>query len=628
MNAICNVAGRAAVAGLVLLLAGAVATTAQDKIPVNTLDDLPKHTYEAGGTIIEMLDSPEQIKRLADAVCADIQADLDKYDLKDATTLQHWHGALLTIALLENDHPKALKLIETIRNLEDKPAKKLITGLVAESRIAAWKEAGDSSATGAFEKAYGAQLRARLAKLPWKLVQDEIQSNKGRLEILSENLIRGIAQAQMQPVLDKTGELNSDMAQGLIAMHFMIRQMLPLKSTTLAAYQEYIDANKSEKPDIWQARRVELDADKPYKPVLVAIWDSGVDPDIFKKQLWKNPNEKPDGQDDDNNGFVDDIYGPAYDYHAQRDSGALHDLGEAKDRMPKIMQYLKGFMDLQAAVDSKAATGVKKHLSELATEDVEGFLEDLSLAGNYSHGTHVAGIVAAGNPFARILIARHSYDYHNIPVARTIEWGERDAAKCRDTVAYLKEHGVRVVNMSWGEAQKDAEGSLEANGIGNSAEERRDLARKVFKLQRDALYEAIKNAPDILFVCAAGNSDNDVEFDEDIPSSFDLPNLLVVGAVDQAGEPTSFTSEGRTVQVYANGFEVESYVPGGQRMKMSGTSMASPNVANLAAKLLTIDPSLEPAQVIDLIKTGADPASGEHPMLLINPKRTVALLKK
>ena len=116
--------------------------------------------------------------------------------------------------------------------------------------------------------------------------------------------------------------------------------------------------------------------------------------------------------------------------------------------------------------------------------------------------------------------------------------------------------------------------------------------------------------PEILFVTAAGNDDNDVEFDVVIPSNFDLPNLMVVGAVDQAGEPTGFTSGGRNVRVYANGFEVESYVPGGETMKMSGTSMASPNVCNLAAKLFTLEPALTPAQVRELIEKGADPEPG------------------
>ena len=168
---------------------------------------------------------------------------------------------------------------------------------------------------------------------------------------------------------------------------------------------------------------------------------------------------------------------------------------------------------------------------------------------------------------------------------------------------------------------------LRQTGVGKDAEERRAIARKVFASQREGLFEAIKNAPDILFVAAAGNADNDVEFDEDIPSSFDLPNLLIVGAVDQAGDPTDFTSFGKTVQVCANGFEVDSYVPGGQRMKFSGTSMASPAVANLAGKLLALNPKLTPTDLVKLIKKSAERrTSGTHSYLLINPQQAVKMV--
>jgi subtilisin family serine protease len=64
----------------------------------------------------------------------------------------------------------------------------------------------------------------------------------------------------------------------------------------------------------------------------------------------------------------------------------------------------------------------------------------------------------------------------------------------------------------------------------------------------------------------------------------------VAGAVDQAGEQTSFTSFGNC-DVYSNGFEVERFVPGGDRMKLSGTSMAAPNVTNLAATLWALNRS-------------------------------------
>ena len=134
--------------------------------------------------------------------------------------------------------------------------------------------------------------------------------------------------------------------------------------------------------------------------------------------------------------------------------------------------------------------------------------------------------------------------------------------------------------------QAIVEGILESSGAVVDAEERAQQTRKIFNILSDGLRTAIASAPEILFVNAAGNEDSDVDFDAVIPSSFDLPNLLTVGAVDQAGDPTSFTSTGSKVVLFTNGFEVESYVPGGTRLAASGTSQASPNATNLAAKLL------------------------------------------
>jgi len=112
-----------------------------------------------------------------------------------------------------------------------------------------------------------------------------------------------------------------------------------------------------------------------------------------------------------------------------------------------------------------------------------------------------------------------------------------------------------------------------------------------------------------------------------IPSSFKLPNLLVVGAVDQAGEEAPFTSYGDTVLVDANGYQVESTLPGGALVRFSGTSMASPNTVNLAAKLLALNPKLTPEQTIHLIVAGAT-ASADGRRHNIDPKRSVELLKQ
>jgi subtilisin family serine protease len=193
-------------------------------------------------------------------------------------------------------------------------------------------------------------------------------------------------------------------------------------------------------------------------------------------------------------------------------------------------------------------------------------------------------------------------------------------------VAYFRSHGVRVVNMSWGGTARGIESALEKNGIGADADERKRLAEHYFAIDRKGLEDAIRSAPEILFVCSAGNSNSNSTFDDQIPASLKLPNLLTVGAVDQAGDETSFTSYGPTVRVNANGYQVESWFPGGAKVRLSGTSMSSPNVVNLAAKLLALDPALRPADTIRLIEAGST-LSADKRRPLIDPKRTLALLR-
>ena len=156
---------------------------------------------------------------------------------------------------------------------------------------------------------------------------------------------------------------------------------------------------------------------------------------------------------------------------------------------------------------------------------------------------------------------------------------------------------------------------------------RKKQAAGLYNIWRAAVESAIKNVPNTLFICAAGNSDSDAEFTQAVPAGLHLPNLLAVGAVNQAGDETSFTSYGSTVVVDAAGYEVKSNIPGGGMVRWSGTSIASPNVANLAAKLFALDPSLSPEQVIDLIKRGAT-TSEDGRRHLVHEKRSVALLQE
>ncbi len=604
----------------------ASSATAQDKIPVNSLDDLPRHTYTIPGTASELLASDEQFAALAFQVRADIKADLEKYDIRDASTLQGFYGVLMSLDMLDGRFDEALAYVPLMRDLEDKQAAKLMTGLVTESIAEAHAQAGGDDAR--YRQIFAALLFARVGALPWDIVGDSVEERLGGARIRTENLILGIVLNRIDPIVEQTGgELGADLARGLVGMRAMLEIHLPLRDEQIAVYQAVVDRNRVEKQDIWQARSVTLSAGRDLTPVVVAIWDSGIDADLFPGVLFINPDETLDGTDTDDNGFVDDVHGIAFDLHSHRISDLLHPLDDMDADVEIVAGHMKGFSDLQAAVNSKEAAEVMQFMGGIEPEQVRSFIEDFGLFGNYAHGTHVAGIAAEGNPFIRILTCRLTLSYKMLPETPTLSGAHTDAAATYDTIEYFAEHDTRIVNMSWGGNRQGIEAALEANGAGGTPEQRAELARKIFRIWRDALYDAMASAPDILFVTSAGNADSDVEFDEMIPSGFDLPNLLVVGAVDQAGDPTSFTSFGSTVDVYANGFEVESYIPGGTRMKLSGTSQASPNVVNLAAKMLAIDPTLTPTRIIELIEKGADRTEGDHPMLLINPKRTLKLVE-
>ena len=595
------------------------------KEKIESITDLPVRSYPTQVAPSQMLGDPALMDALRMQVRIDIEGILSHYDLEDAATLRRFYGVLSTIALLEvRDNDAALNW-ERVRELEEKDAAKYMTGLNGASLVAA-RNSGEPGSE-VYASAFAANYAARLESMPWEVVQDEVQSRKGRAEILTENFIRGIVQSNMDPVVAETGELNDEMAESLLRIHLTVRDYLPLRDLQLAALQKLVDTHRVEKADIWSGRNITLAPDAGYAPVVVGIWDSGVDAAVFPEQMWTNTAETYNGLDDDGNGFVDDIHGIAYDMFGARHPNLLHPHGDMTGRVESSMKFMKGLTDLQAAIDSPEAAELKQYLGSLEPSEVSGFLTTLGFTGLYAHGTHVAGIAIAGNPFARVLCARISFDYHPVPAPILIEAARAHAKSYAETVAYFKAAGVRAVNMSWGWTFAEVEASLEANGIGASAEERKAMTEEIFGTLDKGLYDAIASAPEILFMIAAGNDDSDVAFDRVIPSAYELDNIMVVGAVDQAGERTSFTSTGENVVVYANGFEVESYVPGGERMAFSGTSMASPNALNLAVKIFTVQPSLQPSEVIKLIERSADKLEGQQELKLLNPAASLAPLQ-
>ena len=612
-----------AVAGCLAAIAAQPALAAgQPKVKVQSLDELPRFVYPIEGPASKLLVSDE-FPAFAARVRKDVEHVLAAYDIEDPSTLQGLYGVMQRLEFLAGDYDASLRWLERSRALESKEANRLTAGLVDRAWVAAHLEAPGEG----FEAAFAKHLEALASALPWAVVQDNIEQGKGRAEFISRNLLIGSVQSEIDPVVASTGTLTEDMARTLISMRSTMEMFLPVRSQVVAVYQKLIDANRVSKPDIWTARALTLTPETKAHPVAIGIWDSGVDASVFPSSLWVNPNESFDGADNDGNGFVDDVNGIGYDLDGFRTPELLHPAGDMAGKTEIAMGYMKGYMDLTSSIDSPEASTLKKHLSSIAPEQVKGFIESLQYAALHMHGTHVAGIAIEGNPYARILINRYTFDYHIPRAILTVEIAERHAKSFQESVDYFKKAGVRAVNMSWGWTLKEVEGVLESNGV-TDPEERAARTREIFGILKKGLYEALASAPEILFITAAGNDDNDVEFDEVIPSNFDLPNLITVAAVDQAGDPTSFTSTGRNVVLYANGLEVESYVPGGGRMKASGTSMASPNALNLAAKLFALDPALTPAQVVEIMKKGATPREGDPSFLLVHPQQSVELLKK
>jgi subtilisin family serine protease len=367
-----------------------------------------------------------------------------------------------------------------------------------------------------------------------------------------------------------------------------------------------------QKPDIWAARELTLPAGGA--AVAVGVWDSGVDSKLFKGQLLESSAGTPPVA--------------AFDKYARPATGELMAIPPAlQAKLPQMVSRTKGFSDLQSNIDSPEASEIKQLLSTLAPDQYKGTVEEIGLAGNYEHGTHVAGIALAGNPQARLVVGRLEFSHTLKPdPCPGREQTEREAVSYQATVDHFKRHGTRVVNMSWGGSVRAIESDLEQCGIGKTPEERKKLAREYFDIGKKALTEAMASAPQILFVAAAGNSNADASFAEDMPADIVLPNLLTVGAVDRAGDEAPFTSYGPTVKVHANGYQVESFLPGGQRVALSGTSMAAPQVVNLAGKLLVAKPGLTPQQLIQAIVSTAE-RSPDGRRNLIHPKNALAAVQ-
>jgi subtilisin family serine protease len=122
-----------------------------------------------------------------------------------------------------------------------------------------------------------------------------------------------------------------------------------------------------------------------------------------------------------------------------------------------------------------------------------------------------------------------------------------------------------------------------------------------------ARLDAIKAAPNVLFVFAAGNSGTNNDTSPIYPCVHNQPNIVCVAATTQSDVRSGFSNFGaNTVDLAAPGSLIETTTPGGGYAFRSGTSFAAPIVAGAAALYRAVNPSATAAQTRNALRARVD----------------------
>ncbi len=211
--------------------------------------------------------------------------------------------------------------------------------------------------------------------------------------------------------------------------------------------------------------------------------------------------------------------------------------------------------------------------------------DDLDASDDHWHGTHIAGIAGAetNNGFG---VAGVAWNCKILPVKVLDKTGVGTASQIVLGIIWAADNGANVINMSF--------------GSNDSAE---------------ALKDALKYAygKKVVCVASAGNDGKDVDY----PAAYD-DYVLAVGATDYKDEWMAYSSPGTEVDVAAPGESILSLVPTWSvaaddfpyRFR-SGTSMAVPHVAGLAALIRSARPWLTAKDIMNIIRYTADDVNAD-----------------
>ena len=230
------------------------------------------------------------------------------------------------------------------------------------------------------------------------------------------------------------------------------------------------------------------------------------------------------------------------------------------------------------------------HVQHLRQRDYSNANLATSLADHGTkHGTHCAGIIAADR--TNKVGGKGVADHVRILSVRCIPDGDERDKDVANTIRYAVVNGAKAISMSF---------------------------RKYFSPEKTAVDDAMRyaNARGVLLVHAAGNDHLDTDQTFQYPqgrylNGQQIPNLLTVGASARTNDAhlvAPFSNYGRqSVDMFAPGVEIMSTVPNGGYAPLSGTSMAAPAVAGVAAVLKTYFPQLSPTDLKRIIMQSAAP---------------------
>ena len=605
-----------------VVLTGIASPVQAQKKVVATASDLPPVVIELPtkpSTLV--LEGGPGYDKIRDQVESYAQGVLNDYEVRDRTTQQQLLSLLLQVAMVENRWDDVISLSQRIEALEEKPAAKATAGLLTRAYARAAKAVGEESPQ--FADRFQQEFEKSVKAVDWTLGQDTLQAMRSQFQLISKDLLVGGLQGGMDPnAAAQQNKVGVGIAVGIVSARQTLTEIVPLKDRIFAVLDARVKSESTQKQDLWSDRLATLEASRIKEPVTVAVWDGGLDPAVFGEAMWTNPKEQMNGKDDDGNGFVDDVHGVAFDPAWAPSTGMLRPMpAELVSTVGERLKLVKGSLDMQAAVDSPEATSFRQTIAALKPEQVTPFMLEMASLGLYLHGTTTGYTSTVGNPGAKVLGARFDYKISAVPDPIDEQRAAAMAQSIESTVDYFKKNGVRVVNMSWRITEPQISASLAT--VESDPVKRKERAKAIFETVNAALERSFRGAPGILFVAGAGNEDEDVDFVRSFPAGINLPNVVTVGAVDSALQPAGFTSYGKSIDLYANGFEVPAKVPGGMPINISGTSLAAPQVTNLAAKLLAVNPKLSVAEVRSIIETTAT-AEGTKGLKVINPKAALA----